>query len=273
MPELPEVQTVVDSLNPILPGKRMTDIQLFRRDIVTPPDVDLVAKLKNRVVVSVERRAKRIIVLLDSNERFYIHLGMSGRLMIEQADAPVLKHTHLIVILDDGAQLRFRDPRRFGGIWWLGKEMGDEQLGPEPLQVSSKQLAKRLGATKRVIKSALLDQKLIAGLGNIYVDESLFQAGIHPQTRADKLSGSQIKALTRAIKQILRRALHHKGSTLRDFVDANGSAGDYRKKHRVYDREDEPCVTCKTPIKRIVITGRSTHFCSNCQPRKGARRR
>jgi formamidopyrimidine-DNA glycosylase len=191
---------------------------------------------------------------------------MSGQLTVERPGAAVRNHTHLILHTDAG-EVRFRDPRRFGGIWWLGKSFSDDALGPEPLTISPKQLAKQLATTTRAIKVALLDQKLVAGLGNIYVDESLFTAGIHPLTPANKLSPLQVARLNRVIKSTLRRAIRLRGSTLRDYRDADGSIGDYQHRHQVYDRAQQPCRKCKRPISRIVLGGRSTHFCARCQKR------
>jgi formamidopyrimidine-DNA glycosylase len=162
--------------------------------------------------------------------------------------------------------LRFVDPRRFGGVFWLGNDNSpDSGLGPEPLQITPKQLASRLSQTHRIIKTALMDQKLIAGLGNIYADEALFAAGIHPTTNADRLSKMQLSRLNKAIKQVLGRALRNRGSTLRDYRDANGKKGDFQKLHRVYNRDGQPCVECENPIVRLVLGGRSAHFCPVCQ--------
>ncbi|MBC8106901.1 MAG: DNA-formamidopyrimidine glycosylase, partial [Anaerolineae bacterium] len=167
-----------------------------------------------------------------------------------------------------GEQIRFRDPRRFGGIFWIGNEPAPkfDDLGPEPLTVRVDALRARLTRTRRAIKNALLDQNFIAGLGNIYVDESLFEARIHPLTPANELSDAQARRLSRAIKLTLRRALRHRGSTLRDYVDANGESGAFQKLHRVYGRTNQKCRACKSPIERIVLGGRSTHFCPKCQP-------
>jgi formamidopyrimidine-DNA glycosylase len=272
MPELPEVQTVVDTLRPRLLGRRIVRVVHLRPDIVSPADVDFRRKLMRRTVRDIHRRAKRVMFTLDTDEQFYVHLGMTGRLTVEPADAEVMKHTHLIVDLDDGRQLRFRDARRFGGIWWLGQPSSngdvDAVLGPEPLLVRPAQLLTRLARTRRAIKTALLDQRLIAGLGNIYVDESLFLAGIHPTCPACDLDEEEVKRLNRAVKRVLRRAIKHRGSSLRDYVDADGMAGGFQLLHRVYDRAGEPCPTCKWPIERIVLGGRSTHFCSRCQRTK-----
>jgi len=284
MPELPEVQTVVNTLAGRILGRRIATVRLLCDDIVDPPGCDLVGRLQNRIIRAVTRRGKRIVFSLHDGNRFYIHLGMSGRLTLEPADSPILKHTHLILKLvtdathgqsDDGLHLRFRDPRRFGGVWWIGSEADgngcDDRIGPEPLTLHPAQLAKRLARTRRAIKSALLDQTLIAGLGNIYADESLFAARLHPLTPASSLDDQQIARLNRAIKTTLRRAIRHRGSSLRDYVDADGLAGGFQNLHRVYDRAGQPCPACRTPIARIVISGRSTCFCPKCQTLQGAR--
>lgn len=267
MPELPEVQTVVNTLRPRVIGRKISRVNLARRDILTPSDVKFERLLTGRTIRDVFRRAKRILFLLDSDEKFYIHLGMTGQLSIEPKAAALARHTHLQIGLDarGAEELRFVDPRRFGGIWWLGNSNDDDELGPEPLQSRPRDLAKRLSRTKRAIKSALLDQTVIAGLGNIYADESLFAAGIHPLTPANRLTTNQVSRLSRAIKTTLKRALNHRGSTLRNYRDANGNAGNFQNLHRVYAREGEPCRKCRSPIQRIVLGGRSTHFCPRCQ--------
>lgn len=265
MPELPEVQTVVTTLRPRLLGRKIRAVHLHRLDIVQPPDADLVSGLTGRVVRHIERRGKRIIFILDDDARFFIHLGMTGRLVIAPASAKSPPHTHLEMDFTTG-RLRFSDPRRFGGVWWLGKGgCPDAGMGPEPLSLRPAQLAKRLSRTTRAIKNALLDQSVLAGLGNIYVDESLFSAAIHPLTPADELTPAQVAKLNRSIKSTLRRAIRSRGSTLRDYVDADGVAGSFQSLHRVYDRAGQPCRRCKTPIQRIILGGRSTHFCSKCQ--------
>ena len=270
MPELPEVQTVVNTLRPRLVGHTINRVYLARADIVTPADAAIEQRLLGRTIVEISRRAKRIVFTLDTNELFYIHLGMSGRLVLEPLSASLKPHTHLRIRFEgpDADELRFTDPRRFGGIWWLGRDRSnDEKIGPEPLEVRPRQLAQRLQRTGRAIKNALLDQGVLAGLGNIYADESLFAAGIHPLVPANRLTLEQVKRLNRSIKSTLRRALHHRGSTFRDYRDAEGNAGEFQKMHRVYGREGEPCAKCRTPIKRIVLAGRSSHFCPKCQKR------
>lgn len=279
VPELPEVQTVVTTLRPRLTGARVVAVHLARADILSPAGTDLPPLLTGRTVASVDRRAKRIVFTLDDGNRFYIHLGMTGQLTVESPEAPPKNHTHLTIEFAEAARrmtgparpfhLRFRDPRRFGGVTWLGADAADQNLGPEPLTLRPARLAKLLGQTRRPIKSALLDQTMLAGLGNIYADECLFLARIHPLTPSNQIAAEQVAALNRAIKLTLRRAIRAKGSTLRDFVDADGAAGGYRQKHAVYDRAAEPCRRCKTAIVRIVLTGRSTCFCPNCQRANG----
>jgi formamidopyrimidine-DNA glycosylase len=292
MPELPEVQTVVSTLRPRVVGHRIQRVTLHRTDIVAPTSIDLPKLLTNCVVTDLTRRGKRIVFTLDDGNRFYIHLGMSGRLTIETDDKPLEKHTHLVIdVTPDtkkpatnrepsgyaagkgGAttQLRFKDPRRFGGVWWLGQDDPAGTMGPEPLDVKLNTLIEKLKRTKRAIKNVLLDQTVLAGIGNIYADEALFESHIHPLARADKLNREQVRRLHTAIKKTLRRAIKHRGSTLRDYVDAEGGKGAFQKLHRVYDRANLPCPTCKSPIKRIVLGGRSTHFCPDCQPRKPKR--
>lgn len=268
MPELPEVQTVVSTLRPKLVGRRVRRVDLARPDVLHPRGFDLDSHLSGQAIAAIDRRGKRIVFTLGSGSRFYIHLGMSGRITLDPPDATIPPHTHLRLTVDSRLEMRFRDPRRFGGIWWLahGEDCGGT-MGPEPLTLRPQQLAKCLARTTRAIKVALLDQTLIAGLGNIYVDESLFESNIHPLTPAKELSIEQINCLNRAIKATLRRAIRHRGSTLRDYIDADGRSGGFQNLHRVYGREGKPCARCTSPIERIVLGGRSTHLCPTCQKR------
>jgi formamidopyrimidine-DNA glycosylase len=273
MPELPEVQTIVNTLQPRLPGRTIGRVRLYRQDIVHPDGTDLPALLHGRSFAGITRRGKKIILRLDDERRFYIHLGMTGRLTLEAALAPLLPHTHLVIELPGDKELRFHDPRRFGGIWWLDRDQpADIGLGPEPLEITAVQLAAGLSRTKRAVKSALLDQALLAGLGNIYADEALFAAKIHPLKTASKLTEPEIRLLTRQIKLVLNRALKHKGSTLRDYRNADGEPGNFQNLHRVYDRAGQPCHNCRAAVVRLVISGRSAHFCPKCQPRRAKSR-
>jgi formamidopyrimidine-DNA glycosylase len=266
MPELPEVETIVRTLRPRIVNLRIDAVRILRPDIVQPPNIALDSKILRRTIAHLHRRGKRIVFELDDAARFYVHLGMTGRLTLDASDAPLHPHTHLILQIAQ-IELRFVDPRRFGGVFWLGTDgRPDAGLGPEPLKITAKQLALRLSKTRRAIKTSLLNQKMLAGLGNIYADESLFTAGIDPRISADKLSTTQIARLNRSIKSVLNQAIRHKGSTLRDYRDADGRPGDFQKIHRVYHRQGKPCPVCRTPIMRIVLGGRATHFCPKCQP-------
>ncbi|MEL7237967.1 MAG: bifunctional DNA-formamidopyrimidine glycosylase/DNA-(apurinic or apyrimidinic site) lyase [Planctomycetota bacterium] len=264
LPELPEVQAVVDSLQPATRGRQIERVRVFRDDFAEPAGAPwhLAA---GRDIVAVRRRAKRIVFDLEGGLSFFAHLGMTGRFSIERPAVPMVKHTHVCIELDNGMQLRQSDPRRFGGIVWCGGD-AEGDLGPEPLDLRARQLADRLLRTRRPVKSALLDQKFIAGLGNIYVDEALHTAGIHPLVACASIDRASAGRLSRSIKTTLRKALRHGGSTLRDYVDANGERGSFQQQHRVYGREGQCCKKCRGTIKRIVLNQRSTHFCPRCQP-------
>lgn len=266
MPELPEVQTVVDTLRPCVVGHAVRGVKLRRSDFATPIGFDW-QSVVGRTVTNLRRRAKRIVFELDTGGggSFYGHLGMTGRMTFCDPSTELAKHTHALFTFDHG-ELRCVDPRRFGGLVWLGEESDEARLGPEPLEMRSQTLAKRLLTTRRPVKSALLDQAFIAGLGNIYVDEALFAAGIHPLTPCRDLDRDDAGKLCRSIKRTLNKAIQHRGSTLRDYVDAAGNKGGFQKLHRVYDRAGQPCQRCRAPIERIVLGGRSTHFCPACQP-------
>ncbi len=268
MPELPEVQTVVNTLRPGLLDATIMAVTLARRDVVEPAGTDLAALLPGRRIDDITRRGKRIVFTLDNGQRFFVHLGMTGQLTLSPPAAPLQKHTHLLVDVRSRprCQLRFCDPRRFGWVRWLGTaDACDEGMGPEPLSLSAGELFARLSRTRRPIKTALLDQTLIAGIGNIYADEALFAAGISPLTAANELTAQQVARLNRAIKQVLRAAIRHHGSTLRNYRDANGKTGAFQNLHRVYGREGEPCKRCRTAIRRLVLSGRSAHYCPRCQ--------
>jgi len=273
MPELPEVQTVVTTLRPLIVGRVIAGVNLLRTDIVRPGGVDLPSRLLGRRIRAVDRRGKRILITLDDRGRFYVHLGMTGQLTVESPEAAVRPHTHLVLEFGESACLRFRDPRRFGGVFWIGADSDAATgLGPEPLDLKPSDLATRLAKTRRAVKNALLDQRVVAGLGNIYVDEALFEARVHPLALACELTPEEVRRLNSAIKKVLRRAIRHRGSTLRDYMDAEGAAGEAQKLHRVYGSEGKPCRSCGSPVQRIVLGGRSTHFCPSCQMRARVRR-
>jgi formamidopyrimidine-DNA glycosylase len=264
MPELPEVETVVRTLAPHVVGRRIVGVPHLRSDMLRPTPIDFPKALAGQNIADLRRRAKRIVFTLASGDRFFIHLGMTGRLTIEDSATATVPHTHLIADLDTGRQLRLSDPRRFGEIVWLGKSDHD-QVGPEPLTLRPSNLMARLGKTRRAIKTALLDQKMIAGIGNIYADEALHRAEIHPERTGASLTHEEIRRLNRAIKAVLNNAIRAGGSSIRDYVNADGAKGGFQNSHKVYDREGKPCRKCRGAIVRITLGGRSTHYCPNCQ--------
>jgi len=278
MPELPEAETIARQLHRALAGRKLAAVRLSRTDIIHGDPTPLGTLLPGRRVERVSRQAKRVTLTLDDGIELVFRLGMTGRMIVCSTDNPVEKHTHLRIAIDGTSnELRFCDARRFGGVWCLtgseqsiGKPLGE--VGLEPLEVTPAVFRVALGR-RRQIKALLMDQTVIAGLGNIYCDESLHVAGIHPLTRADTLGPEWANRLLRAIKTILRRAIRFNGSTLMDYRDADGREGSFQKLHRVYQRQGRPCRTCGTPIRRIVAAGRSTFFCAKCQPKKSPKRK
>jgi formamidopyrimidine-DNA glycosylase len=199
-----------------------------------------------------------------ATRQFIVHLGMSGRLQVCEAQEEIAKHTHAIAKLASGREVRFVDPRRFGRL--SVARAGDfDTVGIEPLEIDLDRFVALFRGRKTPIKSALLNQKLLRGVGNIYADESLFRAGIRPRRRASTITGDQFAKLLGGIKEVLKEAIALGGSTISNYVDSNGEEGFFQLQHRVYGREGEPCLVCKTPIKRIVIAGRSSHYCPKCQ--------
>lgn len=271
MPELPEAETIANQLNVALAGRVLGGVTLVRPDVVRGGGETIVVDLPGRRVARVWRRAKRVIVELDPQSRLIIRLGMTGRIDLCRASDPIETHTHLrVAVRGRRTELRFHDPRRFGGVWWVAG--GDEpflaalgDLGPEPLDLTPAQFRELL-ERPRQIKAMLMDQRTIAGLGNIYCDEALHAAGIHPLTRACDIDMDHRGRLLRSIKNVLRRAIRHNGTTLMDYRSADGEAGSFQRYHRVYQREGKPCRECGTPIERLLAAGRSTFICPRCQP-------
>jgi formamidopyrimidine-DNA glycosylase len=259
VPELPEVETVVRTVAPHLTGRVILSAEFTSRHVTPGNRPTLSRNLAGRRIESVRRRGKFILITLDQGF-LSIHLGMTGRLLISGKAAT---HTHAVFTLDDGLLL-YNDPRQFGKIEWNPRRV--ERLGPEPLEISLEDFRTRLRRKAR-IKPLLLNQSFLAGLGNIYADESLFAAGIHPLTSAAELSAPRAAKLHQAIREILTAAIEAGGSSISDYVDAEGRKGWFQVSHRVYGREGEPCVNCGTPIRRIVVAQRSSHFCPKCQKR------
>ncbi len=265
MPELPEVETVVRSIAPLV-GRRIVSAE-FRGGlrVLRGGDPDqLAARLVGRRIAGIQRYGKFIVTSVEGGGYLLIHLGMTGRLLLA-GDAG--KHTHAIFTLDGGVLL-YDDSRQFGSIQWFD-EFPERvaRLGPEPLEQSFKEFARALKGRRTRVKALLLDQRFLRGLGNIYADEALFRAGIHPLAMASRLGGSRPRRLFEAIQAVLTEAIAAGGSSISDYVDAEGRRGFFQISHRVYQRTGEPCVTCGTPIRRVLVAQRSSHFCPRCQRR------
>jgi formamidopyrimidine-DNA glycosylase len=279
MPELPEVETVVRGLRPVLEGRRLAKVEQHCAALRFPLPKDFAARLAGRRVERVGRRAKYILVHLDDGEVLLCHLGMSGRMLVERDPARAReRHDHIVFRTDAGVEIRFNDARRFGMMdllpeGSLGEHKALRGLGPEPLgnDFNGPGLARALRGKRTPIKAALLDQRVVAGLGNIYVCEALFVAGLSPRRRAYTVQGARAEALARAIRSVLQRAIAAGGSSLRDFVQANGELGYFQHDWAVYGREGEACPGCVCDvartggIARLVQSGRSTFFCARRQ--------
>ncbi|HYL49586.1 MAG TPA: bifunctional DNA-formamidopyrimidine glycosylase/DNA-(apurinic or apyrimidinic site) lyase [Stellaceae bacterium] len=276
MPELPEVETVVRGLKPRIVGKRLLRLTLRRPDLRRAIPKGLAAKVEGRRVSRVDRRAKYILLHLDDDGVLIVHLGMSGRLTLGDAahPAPPQPHDHALMVFEDAIELRFNDPRRFGLIDYaradeLPRHHLFRHLGPEPLAADfdGETLAQSLAGKKTPIKSALLDQRVVVGIGNIYACESLYWAGLSPTRLARTVQGKRAARLVETIKRVLNHAISAGGSSLRDYVSASGELGNFQRHFAVYDREGERCpgCDCRTAIKRIVQSGRSTFYCAKRQ--------
>jgi formamidopyrimidine-DNA glycosylase len=269
MPELPEVETVVRALRRPLVRRAITEVRNdWPGHIVTPSLEELRWRIHGRTILHVNRRAKYLVFTLSGGETLIIHLKMSGHLAVVGPETPPDKYTHTTFKLDNGQELRFRDTRKFGRVY-LVQEPAEilGHLGPEPLADSftAAALQERLYSRKRVLKPLLLDQTFVAGIGNIYADEALYYAGLHPERRSDSLSTAEIEALHSAIQKVLKLGIEREGASIATYVKPDGSKGEMQNDTAVYDRESKPCYHCGTPIQRIKLGGRSTHFCPTCQ--------
>lgn len=272
VPELPEVETIRRTLEPLMVGRRIEQIEVRCARLRWPVSADMAAGLRGRWVRALDRRAKYLIVRLDDGARWLVHFGMSGRLVHSGpgAQGEPEKHDHVIITLSDGGRLTFNDPRRFG-FMRLEQSAGPgslDGLGPEPLDEAgfhAEYLAERARKTRRAVKDMLMDQSVVAGLGNIYVSEALYVAGIRPRRTARRLTAAECGRIVEAVRVVLAEAIEHRGSTVSDFLDGIGRRGGYQWRRRVYDRASEPCPACATPIKSVVIGQRSSFYCPRCQ--------
>ena len=267
MPELPEVETTVRGLERVLRGHRIARVEARRPDLRRALPVDLGQRLTGSRVTSLRRRAKYGLIDTDRGDTLVFHLGMSGRWRVDPTE--VEKHDHFIIETDEGRRVALNDPRRFGSLDLEQTEQLEDwppfkALGPEPLDLHSRDLKRRLAGRTAAIKLLLLDQSIVAGLGNIYVCEALYRAGIHPRRAGGSISMERLKRLVPAIHDVIEEAIAAGGSTLRDFSSPDGELGYFSKKFAVYDREGQPCA-CGGNVRRIVQGGRSTFFCPKCQ--------
>ncbi|HWZ33519.1 MAG TPA: bifunctional DNA-formamidopyrimidine glycosylase/DNA-(apurinic or apyrimidinic site) lyase [Bryobacteraceae bacterium] len=260
MPELPEVETVVRSVAPHLIGRRIVSASFTSRFVTPGNRKKLAERVAGRTINHVRRRGKFIVMTLDEGA-LSIHLGMTGKLLM---DGPKGAHTHGVFALDRGTLL-YDDPRQFGRIEWSPRRI--DRLGPEPLEIGLQDFVTRLRSRKTRVKPLLMNQSFLAGLGNIYVDEALFAAGIHPLAIASRVSEPRAAKLHQAIREILTAAIEHRGSSISDYVDAEGKRGEFQDLHRAYGREGEPCLKCGAAIVKIVVGQRGTHYCPKCQRR------
>ena len=287
MPELPEVETVRRGLAPAMEGERFTKVEVRRGDLRWPLPKGFAERLHGKTVQGLGRRAKYLLADLSSGDVLMMHLGMSGSFRVDKDSAPgkyyherskSTSHDHVVFHMSNGATVTFNDPRRFGSMKLVPRVKLESEpllraLGPEPLgnEFDAAMLAKACAGKKTSLKAALSDQRVVAGLGNIYVCEALFRAGLSPKRRASTIAdrygkpNERAQKLVGAIKAVLNDAIEAGGSSLRDHRRADGSLGDFQHNFQVYDREGEPCLSCKGKIKRIVQTGRSTFYCASCQ--------
>lgn len=275
MPELPEVETVRRSLLDHVVGRTIIGLraQAFAGIMGDAAVSDVAPRLRGRRVVAIRRRGKYLFFELDDDSTLMVHLRMTGQLLLTERETPPLRFEHLAIELDDVHDLRFADQRKFGRVLHLLPDdvrAVERRLGPEPLasSFSADVLAQRLGRRPGKIKSVLLDQRLVAGLGNIYVDEALFRARLHPERLAKTLTTEEVRRLHRAIRAVIREGIEQRGTTFSSFQDGNGYAGNYQHFLRVYGRgtAGEPCLRCGRPLRWIVVGARGTHYCPHCQP-------
>lgn len=254
MPELPEVETIVRSLAPRLAGRRIVAAR-FPAPLVLrgKPAPDVVG----RTILGLRRHGKFILMETDAGV-LTIHLGMTGKLLLDTKAGP---HTRGELLFEDG-NLLYDDIRMFGRLEWNAPE---PQLGPDPLAISEEEFTARLRERRGLVKPLLLNQKFLRGVGNIYADEALFRAGIRPRAAVERLGPKRARSLFRALVEVLSSAIEHRGSSISDYVDGDGARGGFQLLHRVYGKEGEPCMSCGTPIRRIVVAQRGTHYCPHCQ--------
>lgn len=275
MPELPEVETVVRTLRPVVEGRRILAVRQGKKKLRRPWKSMWNDRVRDQRIQTIRRRGKWILLDLDDG-CLIVHLGMTGRLQVVPREQPDETHTHLAFELDSGSktgtpqELRFRDPRRFGLVTHQTaaetKQLLDSgKLGPEPFDLTTEAFHAKLKGTRRCLKAVLLDQRVLAGVGNIYADEALFAARLHPQRLGCDVSKQETDRLRRALVNVLNRAIAKHGSTFLSFYYGDGSSGEYQNEFKAYQQTGQPCTRCRTTIQQVILAGRSTHFCPRCQ--------
>lgn len=276
MPELPEIETVKRTLAPLLIGRRIMQVELLRGEVIKhPAPQEFAAALAGRCIESLGRRGKYLLLKLDNGATLAAHLRMTGRFLCAPPEHPRQPHTHVVLHLDNGMELRFSDVRRFGCLWLIAADEEDDftgmsRLGAEPLteDFSADYLQQKLGKRKVAIKNGILDQHVIAGLGNIYADETLFRCGVHPLRLCNSLSNAEWQRLAEIIPDVLLASIANNGTTFSDFLDGEGREGQNMPHLFAYGRVGQPCKTCGSLMQKIRIGGRGTCFCPQCQPEK-----
>jgi formamidopyrimidine-DNA glycosylase len=267
MPELPEVETIKNEITPYVSGRRISGVELFWERIVKEPSAEeFRARVTGQTITAVTRRGKYLFFHLNGGELLVMHMKMTGSLLVNPSDG---QYTRAIIHLDNGTEIHFRDPRKFGVMWLAPDELGVyKKLGPEPLDegFTIDTLARILDKRTAPVKPVLLNQGLIAGIGNMYADESFFEAKIHPERPAGSLTREETGRLYRAIRKVLRRALASKGASVRNYIRPDGNPGTAHDEFNVAHGTGKNCPRCGTPIKRIVVRGRGTYYCPHCQP-------
>jgi formamidopyrimidine-DNA glycosylase len=281
MPELPEVETVARGLQASLPGRLIRNVRLGKTDFIDDPAA-LERDLPGSRIDSVRRYGKFMLFELQPRDpgnpgySLQVHLGMTGRLVVTSPAAPVEPHTHVFFALDDGREVRYTDPRRFGFLRILADGAREALLltvGLDPLAATEADFGGKIQTRRARIKALLLDQHVFGGMGNIYTDEALWRARIHPKRLGANLSAADVRRLYRSIRGVLTDAIQARGSSISDFVDSYGLPGDFQRRHRVYDREGLKCFRCGALVRRAIVAGRSSYFCPRCQPAPRLRRR
>src|SRR5579859_3362808 len=279
MPELPEVETVLRGLRKRVIGRRLGAAQVSHPQIIVGPPGQFIREVSGRQILGAQRKGKAIALELgpeigngDGARRYLlVRLGMTGQLTVNAIAEPVEPHTHVRLALEDGGEeLRYVDARRFGRLRCIARQELDAVfggLGPDAREISEGQFQKALRGRRGPLKSWLMNQQMLAGVGNIYADESLYLARLHPLTQAGRISPRDAHRLLREVKRVLERAVALQGTSFRDYIDIEGRPGNFLPQLRVYQRAGKPCRRCRQPIERVVISGRSSHFCPKCQPR------